>query len=326
MSDTSDGRPRLVCSQDMPAPVAARIAAEFDAPPLPTVRMDAAALLASALAHRPQALLVTSGTAVDGGLIGALPDCVRLVATVSVGTDHVDQAALAARGIVLTNTPDVLTDCNADLTFLLILAACRRATEYGAVMREGWGRPLRMAELLGIQVTGKTLGIVGMGRIGQAVARRARGFGMQVLYCNRNRLPPELEAGATFVADLAEMLPRCRILSLHVPGGAATEGMIGAAELALLPQGSVLVNAARGSLLDEEALFAALESGRLAAAGLDVFRGEPNIDPRFRTHPRLFLTPHVGSATIETRTAMGMRALDNVEAFCAGRAPGDVVG
>ncbi len=323
--DPERPRPRLVSAQDMPQAVARRIEAEFDAPPLPTTRLLPPELIHAVRLHRPEALLVSSSTPVDPALVEALPDSVRLVATVSVGFDHVDRPALRARGIALTNTPDVLTDCNADLTLLLILGACRRATEYGAVIRDGWNRTLRMTELLGMRVTGRTLGIVGMGRIGRAVARRAQGFGMTVLYCNRARLPAELEAGATFVADLHAMLPRCQVLTLHVPGGPATAGLVGARELALLPEGAVLVNAARGTLLDEEALFAALEAGRLAAAGLDVFRNEPAIDPRFRDHPRIFATPHMGSATIETRTAMGMRALDNVAAFCAGLPPGDPV-
>jgi lactate dehydrogenase-like 2-hydroxyacid dehydrogenase len=318
-------RPRLVAAQDMPPAVEARIVAEFDAPPLPPTRLTPSQLIETTLIHQPDALLVSSSTVLDAGLIRALPDSVRMVATVSVGFDHVDLPALRDRGIVLTNTPDVLTDCNADLTFLLILGASRRAAEYAAVIRTGWGRPLRMTELLGIQVSGKTLGIVGMGRIGRAVARRARGFGMEVLYCNRTRLAPELEDGARFVPDLREMLRHSQVLTLHVPGGAGTAGLIGADELALLPEGAVLVNAARGSLLDEDALFDALDSGRLAGAGLDVFRNEPDIDPRFATHPRVFATPHMGSATIETRTAMGLRALDNVAAFCAGLPPGDPV-
>lgn len=322
---TSSSRPRLVGSQDMPPMVVARIEAEFEAPALPTTMLSPDQLLEAALAHRPDALLVTSGTRVPAALIHALPDCVRQVATVSVGFDHIDRGALQERGIVLTNTPDVLTDCNADLTFMLILGACRRATEYATVIRNGWGRPLGMTELLGIQVTGKTLGIIGMGRIGRAVARRARGFGMQVLYHNRTRLPPDLELDAIFVPDLDTMLPRCHVLSLHVPGGPSTDTLIGARELALLPDRAVLVNAARGSLLDEEALFAALAEGRLAAAGLDVFRNEPNIDPRFRDHPKLFLTPHVGSATLETRTAMGLRALDNIASLHAGKGPLDLV-
>ncbi len=309
----------------MTEPVALRMEADFEAWPLPAARMTAAGLLRAADARRPDALMVTSGTRLDAATVDGLPDSVRLVAAVSVGVDHIDQEALRRRGIALANTPDVLTDCNADLAFLLILGACRRTAEHQAVVRAGWGRPLGMTELLGLRVSGRTLGIVGMGRIGRAVARRARGFGMTVLYHNRSRLPAALEDGATFVPELHALLPRCQVLSLHAPGGPATERLIGRAELALLPHGAVLVNAARGSLLDEDALFAALASGRLAAAGLDVFRGEPHIDPRFLVHPRLFLTPHVGSATVETRTAMGMRALDNVAAFCAGRVPGDLV-
>ena len=310
----------------MPDAVALRIADEFDAWTLPAIRMTTEELLHAAHAHRPEALMLSSGTRLDAATVAALPDEVRLVATVSVGHDHIDRAALRTRSIALTNTPDVLTECNADLAFLLILGACRRTAEHQAVIRAGWGRPLGMTEMLGIRASGRTLGIVGMGRIGRAVARRARGFGMTVLYHNRTRLPPALEDGAGFVPELHALLPRCQILSLHVPGGPATEGLIGAAELALLPPDAVLVNAARGSLLDEDALFAALDTGRLAAAGLDVFRNEPHVDPRFLTHPRLFLTPHVGSATRETRTAMGMRALANIAAFCAGQVPGDLVG
>ena len=320
-----DPLPRLVCSQDMPDAVTRRIADAFDAWPLPAGRMTSQDLLDAARAHRPVALMLTGGIRLDAATIDALPDSVRLVATVSVGFDHIDRDALRARGVGLTNTPDVLTECNADLAFLLILGACRRTAEHQALIRAGWGHPLGMTELLGIRVSGRTLGIVGMGRIGRAVARRARGFGMTVLYHNRSRLPPELEQGAVFEPDLHALLPRCQILSLHAPGGAATAGLIGAAELALLPDQAVLVNTARGSLLDEDALFAALASGRLAAAGLDVFRNEPDIDPRFLDHPRLFLTPHVGSATHQTRTAMGLRALDNIAAFCAGQVPGDLV-
>ncbi|MBE7210622.1 MAG: D-glycerate dehydrogenase [Gluconacetobacter diazotrophicus] len=318
-------KPRIVVNQALPRAVERRIEAEFDAPPAPREPLDRDAVIARARDHRPEALLVASGFPVDAALLDAVPDSLKLVATVSVGHDHVALDALRERGIALSNTPDVLTECNADLAFLLILGACRRATEYGALIRNGWGRSLGMNELLGTRVSGKTLGIVGMGRIGRAVARRARGFDMPVLYSNRRRLPAELEAGAEFVPDLRDLLPRVQILTLHLPGGADTTGLIGAAELALLPEGAVLVNAARGSLLDEKALFAALDDGRLAAAGLDVFRNEPHVDRRFATHPRVFATPHMGSATAETREAMGMRALDNVLAFHAGREPPDRV-
>jgi len=250
---------------------------------------------------------------------------VRLIANSSVGYDHMDAAAAKARGILVTNTPDVLTDCTADLAFMLLLAACRRAHEYDALMREGWRKPLGLPDMLGLQPSNKVLGIVGMGRIGRAMAQRARGFGMRILYNNRNRLPLELEQGAEFCPDLDAMLPRCQLLSLHLPGGAETGTLMTAARFALLPEGAVFVNTARGSVVDEEALLDALKSGHLFAAGLDVFRKEPDYDTRFAELPNVFLTPHVASATRETRDAMGMRALDNIAAVMSGRDPIDPV-
>ncbi|MCQ8241104.1 2-hydroxyacid dehydrogenase [Rhizosaccharibacter radicis] len=325
MLSTPASRPRLLMSQAMTAPVMERAERDYELDPPPVRLLSGEALLDRCRQFRPEMLMVTSGTTVGTAVVEGLPSTVRLLATVSVGFDHIDRDALARRGIPLCNTPDVLTECNADLTMLLILGACRRAAEHTALLRDRWHEPMAMTELLGIRASGRTLGIVGMGRIGRAVARRARGFGMRVLYCNRRRLPPGLEEGAEFVADLRDLLPRAQILSLHAPGGPATRDLIGRDELALLPRGAVLVNAARGSLLDEDALFDALDRGHLFAAGLDVFRNEPAIDGRFRTHPRVFATPHVGSATSETRTAMGMKALDNIELFRRGEPPPDLV-
>ena len=219
----------------------------------------------------------------------------------------------------MTNTPDVLTECTADLAFMLLLAAARRAGEYSAIMRDGWRQGHGLGEMLGTRVWGKTLGIVGMGRIGRAVAARARGFGMTVLYCNRHRLPAELERGAEFVPELRAMLPRSQFLSLHAPSGPETQSLMNAETFALLPPGAVFVNTTRGVLVDEAALLAALRSGRLGAAGLDVFRDEPAFDRAFLALPNVFLTPHMGSATVETRDAMGFRALDNIAAVLAGR-------
>ena len=217
----------------------------------------------------------------------------------------------------------MLSDCVADFTFMLLLAAARRAHEYDALMRAGWRRRIGQGELLGVRVWGKTLGILGMGRIGQAVARRARGFDMRVLYHDRQRLPPEREQGATYVAELRAMLPACDFLSLHAPATPETEGVINAETLALLPRGAVLVNAGRGGLVDEEALLAALTSGHLFAAGLDVFRTEPDYDMRFAALPNVILAPHSASASVETRNAMGFRALDNIASVLAGRGPID---
>jgi lactate dehydrogenase-like 2-hydroxyacid dehydrogenase len=242
----------------------------------------------------------------------------RVAATTSVGFDHVDVEAATRARIVVTNSP-VVTECTADATMLHILAACRRAREHFDVMRNGWGRRLGLSELLGQRVTGSTLGIVGMGRIGQAVAQRARGFDMTILYHSRRRLAPEHEHGAQYFASLHEMLPHAHILSLHIPSTPGAGSLLGPTELALLPRGAVLVNTARGGLVDEDALLASLETGHISAAGLDVFADEPHFDQRFLALPQVFMTPHTGSATEQTRNDLGLRGLTNIETVLAGR-------
>lgn len=245
------------------------------------------------------------------------------MATTSVGYDHIDVAAANARGIVVCNTPDVLTDATADAHMLLLLGAARRAKEHVRVMDGGWKIRNGFFQGLGVDVTGKTMGIVGMGRIGRAVAERARGFRMPILYHNRTRLSPDLEGGARYFASLEEMLPHCQVLSLNLPGG---QGALMTAErFALLPKGAIFVNSARGSLVDEDALLDALKSGQVGAAGLDVFRQEPNFDLRFNELENTFLLPHIGSATVETRTAMARLALDGIAAVLAGQTPDNVV-
>jgi lactate dehydrogenase-like 2-hydroxyacid dehydrogenase len=191
------------------------------------------------------------------------------------------------------------------------------------MLREGrWGRWVS-TELLGTEVTGKRLGILGMGRIGRAVARRARGFDMEIHYFNRNRLPPELEDDAVYHASAEDMLPRCDFLSINCPATPETHHFLDSERIALLPDSAIVVNSARGTIVDDDALITALRSGKLAAAGLDVFEGEPNIDPRYLDLPNAFLMPHIGSATRETRDAMGFRALDNLDAVFAGKPPPD---
>ncbi|GAL97294.1 D-isomer specific 2-hydroxyacid dehydrogenase [Acetobacter tropicalis NRIC 0312] len=315
----SDTKPRILRSVRLLNAAEKRIETDFIAPPPPTTPLDTAAILKLAHEFQPVAILVTHHSPLKGADVAALPESVKLVATVSVGLDHLDVPALLARGIAVSNTPDVLTDCNADLAMMLIIAACRRAAEYYTLMKKGWGHTLGMDEMLGHRVTGKTLGIIGMGRIGQAVARRARGFEMNVLYHNRRRLDPEHEQGANYYESLEDMLPKCNILSLHLPAAPSGGPIITARTLALLPRGSVLVNAARGALVDETALIDALRSGHLFSAGLDVYQNEPNPDPRILALPNVFMTPHAGSATVETRTAMCMLALDNVAALVAGK-------
>jgi lactate dehydrogenase-like 2-hydroxyacid dehydrogenase len=316
-------KPRLIVSRQIPAAVAERIRAEFDCPHPEGRDMTADAVIAALAETRADALMLTSHLKFTADVIARVPQHVRIAATCSVGFEHIDVAAAKARGLPVTNTPDVLTECTADLTFLLILAACRRAHEYDAIMRAGWRQGFGLGEMLGTRVWGKRLGILGLGRIGQAVAARARGFGMRILYHNPTRLPPEQEQAATWFADFNAMLPHCDVLTLHARGGPATAGIMNAATFGLLPKGAVFVNSSRGGLVDEAALLAALTSGHLFAAGLDVFRDEPAFDLRFAELPQVFLTPHMGSATVETRNAMGMRALDNIAAVLAGRPPID---
>lgn len=317
-------KPRLVLGCLTTEGVVARARAEFDAVIADGKDdMSGAALVEAANSHQAEALLFTTTTRLDAAAIAALPASVRIAATVSVGYDHIDIAAAKARGLIVTNTPDVLTDCTADHTMLMVLAACRRGYEYEKIMREGWRRRIGQGELLGRRVSGKRLGIFGMGRIGRAVAARARGFGMEVLYHSRNRLPAELEAGARYFPTFEAMLPECDILTLHAPAGAATDRIVNARTLALLPPGAVFVNVSRGGLVDEDALFDALQSGQLFAAGLDVFRAEPDFDLRFAKLENVFLTPHIASATQETRDGMGFRALDNAALVLSGQAPRD---
>lgn len=265
----------------------------------------------------------TDGLSAD--VIARLPDTIRVIANVSVGVDHVDLDAARERGIAVTNTPGVLADATAEVTILLLLGAARRASEGERLVRAGEWNTWSPSFMVGTQVTGKRLGIIGMGQVGRVTAQRARGFDMAIHYHNRRRLPPEQEAGATYHQTPEALLPHCDFLALHCPATAETQRLLNAERIALLPDGAIVVNAARGSIVDEAALMAALRSGKLAAAGLDVYDHEPNIDPAFAQLSNTFLLPHIGSATRETRDAMGFRALDNLDAVLAGRKPRDRV-
>ncbi len=317
-------KPVVVVARKLPAAVEARLGRAY----APRFNADDRLYSSDELIERAagaDAILACHTERMSAEVIARLPDSIRAIANFSVGVDHVDLAAAKARGIIVTNTPDVLADATAELTMLLILGAARRASEGERLVRSGAWESWSPSFMVGIQMTGKRLGIVGMGRVGQVTARRARGFDMTIHYHNRHRLPPELEAGALYHDALEELLPRCDVLALHCPATAETEGLLDARRIALLPDGAIVVNAARGSVVDDEALIAALGSGKLAAAGLDVYNNEPDIDPRYRALDNTFLLPHVGSATRETRDAMGFRALDNLDAIFAGREPGDRV-
>ncbi|WP_325682977.1 2-hydroxyacid dehydrogenase [Rhodopila sp.] len=311
---------RLVLACLMPTDVIARARAEFDAVVVEGPGdMTVAEVTRAAADHGAEAIMFTNTLPLTADAIAGLPDTVRVGATSSVGFDHIDVPAARARGIMVTNTPGVLAECTADHAMMLMLTAARRGYEYDRIMRQGWRHRIGQGDLLGVRVTGKRLGILGMGSIGRALAQRARGFDMQVLYSNRRRLPPHLEGGATYFASFHDMLPHCDFLSLNAPGGPATDRILDRRALSLLPDGAVLVNVSRGSLIDEDALHEALTSGKLFAAGLDVFRSEPDFDLRFARLDNVFLSPHVGSASRETRNAMGFKALDNIAAVLAGR-------
>jgi lactate dehydrogenase-like 2-hydroxyacid dehydrogenase len=248
-----------------------------------------------------------------------------VIANFSVGYDHVDTKAAKARGLIVTNTPDVLSDATAELTIMLMIGAARRASEGERLVRSREWKDWSPRFMVGTQVTGKRLGILGFGRVGQVVAKRARGFDMEIHYNDMQKMTPAIEAGAIYHKTLEELLPHCDFLAIHCVSSPETLKLLNAERIALLPDGAIVVNASRGVVVDDDALIAALKSGKLTAAGLDVYNNEPNIHPGYRELPNVFLMPHIGSATKETRIAMGFRALDNLDAVFAGKEPRDRV-
>lgn len=318
-------RPKIFVTRKLPAPVEERLRRDYDA----SLNIDDRPYTAEEIVagcQGAQALLVTLTDRVDAALLARLPETMRVVATFSVGTNHLDIPAARARGLAVTNTPGAVTDATVEIAALCLLGAARRAAEGERVMREGSWPGWSPTYLLGTQLTGKRLGIVGMGRIGQGLAQVARALGMQVHYHNRRRLPPESERGAVYHERLDEMLPLAQALSLNCPATAENRHLLNARTLGLLPWGAVVVNTARGDLVDDDALLDALRSGQVAAAGLDVFENEPTVNPGYRALPNVFLLPHLGTATLEARTAMGMMAADNIDAVLAGKAPPNPVG
>jgi len=311
-------KPKVFATRLMPPDVEARFRAEFDAVPNEDdAVLDSAAIVAGAVDCR--GIVVCATEKCDAELIASLPESVEILATFSVGCDHIDLDAAKERGLIVTNTPDVLTDATADTTILCLLGAARMAQDSERTLRAGeWGR-WSTTGMLGTHMSGKRLGIVGMGRIGQATARRAMGFDMQVMYHNRRELGPDDNQGAAYYADPAEMLPRCDFLAMTCPLTPETHHWLNADRIEMLPDGAVIANTARGPVVDDDALIPALQSGKVAAAGLDVFTGEPALDPRYLDLSNAFLLPHIGSATTETRNDMGYRCLDNLAAHFSGR-------
>ncbi len=278
-------------------------------------------------AARADILATTISDEIDAGVIAAGKGRLKMIANFGAGTDHIDRKAAHEAGIIITNTPGVLTEDTADMTMAMILAASRRLSEGERRLRRGEFEGWSPTWLMGRSIRGKALGIIGMGRIGEAVARRARVFDMQIHYHNRNRVSPAIERDleATWWDDLDAMLGEMDVVSVNCPSTPETHHLLNADRLAKLPANAVLVNTARGDVIDEGALADALAEGRLAGVALDVFEDEPKVHPKLLEQENALLIPHMGSATIESRTAMGEKLIVNIRSFLDGHRPPDRV-
>ena len=319
-------RPKVLVTRRLPAQTEARMSELFDVELSESdVALGAAALAAAAA--RCDILVPTITDHIDARVIAAAAGRLRLIANFGNAVDHIDLRAARAAGIIVTNTPGVLTEDTADMTMALILSVPRRLAEGEKLVRSGKWTGWSPGTMLGHRINGKRLGIVGMGRIGQAVARRARAFDLTVSYHNRHRLPEivERELFARYEPDLDRLLVDSDIISIHCPHTPETEGLIDARRVALMPPHLYLINTARGPIIDEEALIGRLERGELAGAGLDVFAHEPAVDPRLLALDNVVLLPHMGSATFEGRAAMGERVIANIRQWIDGDRPRDQV-
>jgi lactate dehydrogenase-like 2-hydroxyacid dehydrogenase len=320
-------KPKVVVTRRWPDEVEAKLSDLFDAELNRDDHAFDASALKAALAAA-DALLPTVTDRLGADVLGAPKPRARLIANFGVGYNHIDVEAAKRHGFTVTNTPEVLTDCTADLAMTLLLMAARRAGEGERHVRAKAWTGWRPTHMMGAKVTGRTLGLVGLGRIGQAVARRARdGFGMRVVFCDPFP-PPAAEVralGAEARDSVEDVLREADFVSLHCPGGGKNRHLIDATRLALMKRTAFLVNTARGDVVDERALAEALRSGKIAGAGLDVFEEEPKVAEALIGLDNVVLLPHLGSATRETRVAMGMRVIENAEAFFAGRPPRDRV-
>ena len=320
-------RPRILVTRRWPEAVERRLCELFDT----TLNTDDHRLSADELRAALRdfdAVLPTVSDRLDASVLSVDAARARILANYGVGYSHIDIDAARACGLVVTNTPGVLTDCTADLALTLMLMVARRAGEGEREVRAGQWSGWRPTHLVGTRLSGKTLGIIGMGRIAIAVARRAQhGFGMKVVYFNRSPVAPAQLAGldATACARIEDVLAQADFVSLHCPGGGANRHLIDAARLAAMPPHAFLINTARGDVVDEAALVDALQHGRIAGAGLDVYENEPQLHPGLLALDNVVLLPHLGSATRETREAMGMRVVDNLVAFFDGKRPPDQV-
>ena len=317
---------KVTLTRRLPDAVETRMRELFDARLNLTDRPMTREELAQAMATS-DVLVPTITDRIDADLIAMAPETLKMIANFGAGTEHIDVAAAQARGILVTNTPGVLTEDTADLAMTLILSVSRRVVEGAEALRAGQFAGWTPTWMMGRKLWGKRLGIVGMGRIGQALARRARAFGIQVHYHNRKPLSPmiEEELGATYWDDLDAMLPRMDLISLNTPATPETHHILSAERLGRLQSHAIVINTARGELIDEAALAKALNENRLGGAGLDVFEHEPAVHPDLLHSPKAVLLPHLGSATVESRQDMGDRVILNVMTFAGGHRPPDRV-
>jgi glyoxylate reductase len=319
-------KPKIIVTRRLPDPVETRMRELFDTElNLNDEPFSRAALIEAV--GRCDALVPTITDKIDAEIIAAAGDRLKLIANFGAGVDHIDVAAANARGVQVTNTPGVLTEDTADLTLALMMAVSRRIVEGANVAQAGGFHGWTPTWMMGRRVSGKRLGIIGMGRIGQAVARRAKAFGMQIHYHNRkpvsSRISEELEA--TYWESLDQMLARMDIISVNCPHTPATYHLLSARRLKLLPPHAILVNTARGEIIDESALADLLANGGIAGAGLDVFEFEPAINPKLLKLPNAVLLPHLGSATVEARNDMGEKVIINLKTWMDGHKPPDRV-
>ena len=318
-------KPLVLVTRKLPDSVEARLSEHFETILNPDDRLYSRDELLQ-LAEKVDAILPCHTEKFPAETIALLPDRIKAIANYSVGVDHVDLDAARGKQIIVTNTPDVLSDATAEIAILLMLGAARRASEGERLIRNQQWKDWSPAFMVGQQISHKRLGILGMGRVGQVVARRARGFDMKIHYHNRKRLDANQEQGAIYHSTVEELVSEIDVLSINCPASENTRGLLNGQLIAKLPAHAIVINTSRGVIVDDEALIDALKSGRIAAAGLDVFNGEPDaIHPEYRELDNVFLLPHIGSATEETREAMGFRAIDNLIAIFNGKEPGDRV-
>ncbi len=270
------------------------------------------------LANQYDGMAVSGWDKFDENFFNNMNGRLKIIATFSVGYDHIDIKSAKEKNIIITNTPNVLNDAVAEITLLLMLATCRKAYEGISLVKSGKWKDVKVDFVnfvMGQSLTGKTLGIIGMGRIGRIVTKRAKGFGMKIIYCNRNKLSNEIEDGAKYYESVNSMMPDCDFVSIHTPATKETKNILNNAAIELLPKHAIVINTSRGSTVDDEALIKALQNNKIYAAGLDVFINEPNVDERYLKLDNCFLLPHIGSSNYETRDAMAMMAVDNIYAY-----------